>query len=266
MTALVTGASGGLGRRMRERIGAQGLCRENANDFFAGRERFDLVVHCAHSRKKDVTQFGLAEYLEDSVELTKKTLALCEGTYVLASSISVYPLDGHSLNEDDPILLDVVPTFYGVAKLMSEAAAREWARKTSGRLIILRLSSLLGAYSPPNVTMRILSGAADEVPLTATSLFNYLTHDEVCDFTVQAIEDRAEGVFNLAAGDSVALERVAALANRTIRFGAIHYAAPTPPIDRAAARFPSLRRPSEARIQHAIKRIAAEPPQPPPPL
>jgi len=252
MSILVTGARNGLGRSLSSFFDAPGLTRENAESIFVGAEQFDTVVHCAHSRAKDVTSGQLVDYLADSVDLTDRVLGLCRKTFILVSSVSVYPLAGHSLEEEEPILLDQVPNFYGVVKLMSEARVQKWAEEQGVRFVILRMSSMLGPYSPPNVTTRILSGEATKIVLSEKSRFSYVFHDEVCNFVALAHSQDLEGIYNIAAEDTISLKEVANIANRSLEFGPVDYQAPEVSIERAANLLPSLRRSSKDRIKEAV--------------
>lgn len=249
---LVTGARGGLGGALLEILGGDGLHRGNADALLASGRRWEIVVHGAYSRAKDLTSTELPGYLSDTLDLTERALAVCGRVFVLASSISVYPLDGHPLTEDAPIPLDRVPGFYGLGKLLCEARALEWARRTGGTALVLRLSSLLGPRSPANVTARILRGLSDAVPLTGASRFNYVTHDEVGAVVRAALDGGLGGVMNVGAADRIELAEVARLAGRTVRFGAINYQAPQVPTDRARALVPQLARSSRERIEAMI--------------
>ncbi len=252
LSVLVTGARSGLGRALCERFRATAMTRENADEIFSQDTKYDLVIHCAHSRAKDVDTDSLDDYASDSFELTSKVLRLCKQKFILISSVSVYPLEGHSLREDDPIKLDEVHEFYGIAKLLSERHVVNWAHRTGGKFLILRLSSTLGPYSPANVTKRILTGATPSVPLSGESRFSYICHDEIGDFIEVALNRSAEGFFNLAAADTVTLKDVACLAGREIEFGPINYQAPVVSIERACALLPALRKTSVERIRNAI--------------
>lgn len=256
MSTLVTGVRSGLGRALCQQFEAAALSRKNGETLFAGEEKFDVVIHCAHSRAKDVTTDNLGAYLEDSIDLTDRVLRLCGGVFVLISSISVYP-PGHSLREDEPIKLDDVPGFYGVAKLVSEARVRTWAQRSGGRAIVLRLSSMLGPYSPPNVTTRILTGTATSVPLTSGSRFSYVFHHEVGELIAALVGGSDSGIFNVAASDTITLGEVAQMAGRSVEFGSIQYLAPVVGIDKAAAILPALRTSSRERVVRAIADAAS---------
>lgn len=256
MKILVTGAGSGLGLALRRRLGASGFMRGDWRRH--PQDTFDAVVHCAHGRAKDVTDQGLADYLSDGPDLTAQALERCRGLFVLVSSISVYPLEGHDLRETTPIPLDAVTGFYGIAKLMSEARVRRWAEKTGRGAVILRLSSMLGPDSPRNATVRLIEGA-ETLPLTGDSELRYVTHDDVGDVVSACLGAGCPGpnvveTYNVSAPDAIRLDEVASLAGRTPRFGPIRYTAPPTPIDRALELSPSLRGSSRDRIIAEIDR------------
>lgn len=233
--------------------------RDNLEALLASGRDWDTVIHCAHPRAKDVEDNELAAYLGDGVDLTTALLARCRRRFVLMSSISVYPSVGHSGDESIPIRVDALSGLYGWSKLMCEARARRWAEQPERRCTILRLASMLGLDSPNNVTHRILRGEVDAVPLTAASMFNFVTHAEVELVVLAALQGRAEGTLNVGAGALTTLDSLARFGPRPIRFGDIFYSAPLVPIERAAHWAPSLRRSSEGRLQEIARRLRANP-------
>lgn len=247
---LVTGAGGGLGGALHARLGGTAGHRDNL-DALLGGASWDTVVHCAHSRRKDLTERDLSAYLDDTLLLTERALARCTRRFVLASSISVYPPGPTPARGE--ISVDRVSGAYGMVKLMAESRARAWADRTGGQLLILRLGSLLGWRSPPNVTARILRGECDSVPLTGNSRFNYVSHAEVADFTSLALEESWTGTFDLGASRLLSLAEVAERAGRRVRFGSIEYRAPLPDNAPVAERVPSFAKDPLLRIDAAIE-------------
>lgn len=226
---LITGGQSGLGRFLAEKLDVISMSRENADSLLAPGQAYDVVIHTAHSRSKDVKDKDLSAYISDTVDLTRRALSACKGYFVYVSSISVYPED-HSLREDDPILLDDVRGLYGISKLMCESLVRA----SSLPCAILRLSSMIGTFSPPNVTTRLLQQQSGFIPLCKKSLFNYITHDEVYVFIKEILRSRVSGVWNIGADRLIEIGDVARHFGLDVEYGHIVYQAPLVPTDKAS--------------------------------
>lgn len=246
---LVTGSGNGLGRYLSDRFGAVGMTRANAEAILSGREKYDAIIHCAFSRQKDVDSRASAGYFDDTINLTRRVLELRSGTFIYISSIAVYPDSWRDSQEQDPIPLDAVPTLYGTMKLMGEGLVMRHAQP-----LVLRLSSLLGPYSPPNVTARVLTGAKVTVPLQAQSLFNYVHYEQVEEMIRLCLSAQRHGIYNVAADEAVVLRDVAALTGADVSYGPILYQAPSVSNAKAAQIVPSLAVSSLEQIKRHINR------------
>lgn len=248
---LVTGSGNGLGRYLSDRFGAVGMTRANATAILSSRERYDTIIHCAFSRQKDVDSCASATYFDDTIDLTRRVLGLRSEAFIYISSIAVYP-DGWSNSlEQTPIPLDAVSTLYGTMKLMGEGLAMRHAHP-----LVLRLSSLVGPYSPPNVTARVMTGAQISVPLQAQSLFNYIQYEQVEEMIRLCLSAQRYGIYNVAANDAVSLKDVAALTSADVAYGSILYQAPSVCNAKASQIVPSLAVSSLEQIKRYIKRTA----------
>lgn len=245
MSLLVTGARSGLGRYLAERLGGIAMTRENAEELLRSERRFDVVVHAAYSRLKDVARDDLYKYYQDTVALTERVSRLCRRQLIFVSSVSVYPTTGGEHREDENIRVERVPTLYGATKLLCEVVCAERVPVSTS----LRLSSLLGEYSPDNVTMRLLRGRADRLPLTATSVFDFVTYDEVEAVVRAAVEEKLSGVVNVASARPIALERIAQFLGASVEYGDVEYRAPRVDVERAAAIVPSIAADSEEKLR-----------------
>jgi nucleoside-diphosphate-sugar epimerase len=248
-SVVVTGAAGGLGRYLAERFGALRLTRSDDAGLGAG-ARYDVVVHCASNASKDVPASALYRYWADNVSLTERLVDACRGTFVLLSSVSVYPLDDARVwREDDDFPAELAPNLHGLTKLVSEAIVREHVERS----LVLRPGSLLGPYSRRNTTYRVLAG--EPSPLAPQSLFNYIHYRHVGDFIERAVAVGATGVFNVAAGDRVELAEVCREAGVTPAFGALDYRVPQVDTHRARSLLPTLPERSMDVVREEIERL-----------
>lgn len=254
MDVVVTGARNGLGRYLAERFNALPLTRANAGAMFEGREKYDVVVHCAYSRAKDVCGDALFSYYQDTISLTELAAKKCGRHFIFLSSVSVYPETWAVGREDNPIPADEVKGLYALSKLICESIGSGICPLTT----ILRPSSLLGAYSPNNVTYRLLRGATKSIPLSRSSLFNYVTYEEVGQVVDAVIRNALNGIYNVASEEPIGIEEVVSIAGHAdVSFGSIDYRAPRVSIERAAALVPTLRLPSRAKLLKAKAQIEA---------
>ena len=195
---LVTGASSGLGKYLREAFNAEGFDRSVGR---VQEPRYDYIIHCGWDLKKNIPAGEGSDYLDQSQELTKKLLSIPHKKFIFMSTIDVYPKDSKEHTEDEDINLHDVQGIYGLSKLLSEHIV-----KGSKEHLSLRLSSLLGKYTRYNTATKIATGK--DIGISRKSSFNFVTYEQVRDFIWMAIEKRLRGTYNLVADTNVVVQDI----------------------------------------------------------
>ncbi len=216
----MTGATAGLGRYLLEHFpNAIGFGREDRVEDLQGKE-FDVIVHCAFRRCQDLKNSDLPQVIEDNFSLTEKLLKLPHQKFVYLSSNRIYPREVDvNFQEDLDISVEHVENFSGVLKLMNE----ELVKSRSKNYCILRCTSLFGNGMKPNAMTRILFETTPTVSLTADSRLNCILYNDVRVTLNQLIEANQQGIFNLAASDSILLSEFATSLKKKVSFGNYHY-------------------------------------------
>ena len=235
-SVLVTGNQSGLGKYIFNRIGETGLDQDlpEAKGKRLLDRGADVIVHCAFRPARGVDSDSLGKYYRDNIRLTHELVKSPPRVFVYLSSLDVYPRDGKTHSEDDPIPLDDVSGLYPLAKLLSEAVVREYCP----RHIILRPGALLGKDARPNSLTRIAFEEDCALSLSGDSFFNYVLHRDILDFIVLAVERKAYGIYNAAASEGITLNDIAALLGKKVSFGTYRYDAGDPDTGKITAIFP----------------------------
>lgn len=215
---LVTGAGSGLGRQCLETF--QGTAYTRGDDYqdllaLAKARPFDVIIHAAFNARPNIDSTQLPSYLNDTVLLTQKMLAIPHKKFIFISSIDVYPKNSEVHHEDEVIRLNEVSQLYAISKLMAESMV-----KTDGNApLILRPSAMLGVYAKPNSLMKILTHDYPSLTLSAQSTFNYIRHQDVTDAIAFAMQHEVTGTFNLVASSSIQLSEVSRHFQKSVTFG-----------------------------------------------
>ncbi|MBI3551244.1 MAG: NAD-dependent epimerase/dehydratase family protein [Elusimicrobia bacterium] len=253
MKLLITGAGSGLGRHLHERLGGEGLTRENASALFKTLPKtgVETIIHCAASSRRGITSDPLYSYLEDNLFLTQRLVSLPHKKFVYLSSVSVYPDTPGPHREGDSFPADAAGGgVYGMTKLMSEAIVAERACDP----LILRPVFMLDRHSRPGNLVRILTDADPELDLSGRSTFNCVTHSDVETFIALALKKNLGGIYNAAANDSITLSEAAKLAGKNPSFGKGLYTVPVVDNRKIVAVCPLFDKSSKRSIEQFLSR------------
>ena len=172
----------------------------------------DVIIHCAWPARPPETNDSLASYVENTVELTCRLLEQPHDKFIFVSTAEVYPLQGHTGEEDQPIATERVRNLYAHTKLMAEALVRERGRNA----LILRCTGLLGPTARPSSLIRILRENRHTLTLSLESRFCHVLHEDVTAFILAAIERNLAGIYSLCSSESVTLGEVARSFGRNV--------------------------------------------------
>lgn len=221
-TILVSGANSGLGKHCCEYYNATPFTRTTSIEQIeeqAARQPFDAIIHAAFNPRPNIASHDLSDYLNDTLLLTQKLIAIPHKKFIFISSTDVYPKNDIEHTEDEVIHLGEVDNIYGITKLMSEALVQQFSKDA----LILRPSALLGKYARLNSVMKLLTMENVELTLSEESSFNYILHEDVTDFINLALMKNLTGIYNLAASSNVVLKDIASQFQRKVKFGKYIY-------------------------------------------
>ena len=122
----------------------------NAASLRQNSAKFDVIVNLAAVHREPGHR--PAEYFETNVAGARNVCALAEEVgcreILFTSSISVYGIHDRPVDEATPVQ---ARTPYGKSKLEAEGVHQEWARRTGGRLSIIRPGVVFGRGEEGNV-------------------------------------------------------------------------------------------------------------------
>jgi nucleoside-diphosphate-sugar epimerase len=236
---LVSGADSGLGRYLHESFQGTGYTRATDAEQLA-QDHYDVIIHCAFNRCRDVTSETLHEVVADNILLTSKLLELSHRKFIFISSIDVYPRSRNVYRENEPIAVEELSSLYGLTKLMAESLVRARSRNW----IILRLSLLLGPYMRPNNVSRLLFEEHPQLTLTAESSFNVVAYDDVVGVIEAMIMRDLHGIYNVARKSNVMLRELSGLLGKRVEFGQATYLTGEIDNSKIVDIFPRLAQPS----------------------
>ncbi|MBN2752312.1 MAG: NAD-dependent epimerase/dehydratase family protein, partial [Rhodospirillaceae bacterium] len=217
MKLLVTGTSSGLGRALLHTLGGIAFDRSRPIDAAAEHGPFDAIIHCAFRANRNIPPAEIPAYLDDNAALTQRLLTIPHRTFILLSTVDLYPRDGGPYGEDWPLFADEARGIYPLSKMLSE----HYVRTFSTDHLILRPASLLGETARSNTLMRLLTQTKATVALTPDSRFNAVDHADVATFIAAALQQGWRGIFNIAASANITLKDAAALTGCTVTYGTI---------------------------------------------
>ena len=105
---LITGVTSGIGKYLHEELGGEGFTRKNAKKILSSRKRFDVIIHCAYSARRDVDSEYVYQYFSDTIGLTEKLLEMPHKLFIFFSTVDVYPRTKGLHKESEIISLDDV--------------------------------------------------------------------------------------------------------------------------------------------------------------
>lgn len=253
MKLLVTGTGSGLGRHVLHALGGIAFDRARPIAEAAANGPFDAIVHCAFRAARDIPPAQIESYLDDNAVLTRRLLEIPHRTFVLLSTVDLYPREGGPYAENFPLFADETHGIYALSKMLSE----HFVRAAGPDHVILRPASLLGPFARPNTLMRLMTTPETRVALTPDSRFNAVDHADIGDFIAAALREGWRGTFNIAAADCLTLAEAAALTGCSVAFGDVRYTVPLVDASRAAVLHPAFRRGSREVLRNLQERLRA---------
>jgi nucleoside-diphosphate-sugar epimerase len=239
---LVTGVRNGLGHAVHHALGGIGFVRGMALDdpVIRAAAPFDAIIHCAVNSAKYVSMATAYGYMEDNLLLTQRLVDIPHRKFVFVSTLAVYPPTGRAISEDEDVDLMALTGPYAFTKLFSDLYVQERANEP----LVLRTTTLLGPAIRPSTVMRALTRRDCQLFLAPASRYNFVMHDDIVDFIVQAMDRGITGAFNIGSEGLVALSSIVDQLELSVRYGEHHY--DIGPVDtrKAGARHPAFARPS----------------------
>lgn len=228
-TALVTGGSGFVGRRLVARLKAEGWTVLARTDDIRRIERCDqpagVVFHLAAVTRPDDFAANPAESYDVNVTGTQAVLDYCrrvEARCIFTSTSAVYAptTDGQPLAEDAPLK----PTSpYGTSKWLAE----NLCHRSTTPVTILRLFNVYGpGQNPAFLVPYIFDCLREDRPLSlrrpdAQRDFVYV--DDVIEALLRAVDGAQVGgaVFNIGSGQTTRILDVVRAAERAVGRAAV---------------------------------------------
>jgi len=256
MNTLTTGIRSGLGKYIYETFGGMGLSRETSQDEKTQiqKTKFDVIIHCAVNTRSNVDSDTLGNYLEDNIYLTQELASLKHKKFIYFSSVYVYPRTPETHREDSIIDIDTLyrsasaHALYSVCKLASEAILKKHCKN----LLILRPTTLLGIDSRKNSMLEIINNDECALGLSAKSNYNLVLHSDVLEFIRHAIDQDIQGVYNVAASDTISLSDTADLLDKKVEFGNHVYDVGQIDNSRISSIFPAFKKSSKENLIHFV--------------
>jgi nucleoside-diphosphate-sugar epimerase len=218
---LVTGVRSGLGHAVHRALGGIGFARGMAPDdpSILAAAPFDAIVHCAVNAAKSVSMKTAYGYMEDNLLLTQRLVDVPHRKFVFISSLAVYPPSGRAISEDEDVDLMPLTGPYAFTKLFSDLYVQKWANQP----LVLRTTTLLGPAIRPSTVMRVLTQRECQLFLAPGSRYNFVMHDDIVDFIVQAMDQDITGAFNIGSEGLVVLSSIVAQLGLSVSYGEHHY-------------------------------------------
>lgn len=239
---LVTGARSGLGNAVHRALGGIAFVRGMTVDDPAIRAAapFDAIIHCAVNAAKYISMKTAYDYMDDNFLLTQRLVDIPHRKFVFVSTLAVYPSTGRAVSEDEDVDLMPLTGPYAFSKLFSDLYVQKHARDP----LILRTTTLLGPAIRPNTVLRALTQRDCQLFLAPDARYNFVMHDEIVEFIVQAMENNISGAFNIGSEGLVLLSSIVDQLGLSVRYGEYHY--DIGPVDtrKAGALHPAFARPS----------------------
>lgn len=239
---LISGARSGLGHSAHRALGGIAFVRGMSVDdpLIRAAAPFDAIIHCAVNAAKDVSMKTAYAYMADNFLLTQQLVNIPHRKFIFVSTLAVYPPTGRAVREDEDIDLLPLAGPYAFTKLFSDLYVQEHATAP----LILRTTTLLGPSIRANTVHRALTQRDCQLFLAPTARYNFVMHDEIIEFMVQAMDSGHTGAFNLGSDGLVHLSSIVDQLGLSVRYGEYPY--DIGPVDsrKAGALHPAFARPS----------------------
>jgi len=239
---LITGARSGLGHSAHRALGGIALVRGMSVDDPGIRAAapFDAIIHCAVNAAKDVSMRTAYHYMADNLLLTQQLVGIPHRKFVFVSTLAVYPPTGRAVREDEDIDLLPLAGPYAFTKLFSDLYVQEHAKDP----LILRTTTLLGPSIRPSTVHRALTQKDCQLFLAPSARYNFVMHDEIIEFIVQAMDSGISGAFNIGSEGLVRLSSIVDQLGLSVSYGEYRY--DIGPVDsrKAGALHPAFARPA----------------------
>ena len=251
MNFLITGTKSGFGKYCYEKYAGFSYSRNTSwNDVvdYANNTPNLVIIHAAASAKKDINK-DLYGFINDNILLTEKLSKLPHKKFIYLSSVDVYPENQQKI-ETENIKIEDVKNWYAKSKLISESIVL----KNSKDNLILRCSALLGKYMKPNNLIKLISTKNPKLSLTKDSSLNCVTYNELIEFINLAIENKINGIYNIASSNDICLCDVeSSFEINDVEYGNFKYISPNISNMKAANVLQSLKQDSISKVKILYK-------------
>jgi nucleoside-diphosphate-sugar epimerase len=239
---LITGARSGLGHSAHRALGGTAFVRGMSADDpeIRAAAPFDAIIHCAVNAAKDVSMQTAYRYMADNLLLTQQLVGIPHRKFVFVSTLAVYPPTGRAVREDEDVDLLPLAGPYAFTKLFSDLYVQEHAKDP----LILRTTTLLGPSIRASTVHRALTRKDCQLFLAPSARYNFVMHDEIIEFIVQAMDTGISGAFNIGSEGLVGLSSIVDQLGLSVRYGEYRY--DIGPVDsrKAGALHPAFARPT----------------------
>ena len=198
---LLTGTSTGAGKYFKRNIQTAATIRYHdwaARPDILNGVKADVVIHSAFDASFKVDNYG--DYFKSNLEYTRSLLETEPNHFIFLSSAAVY---------------DEENTNYKLSKLLCENMIKDYTDSHT----IIRCSAILGPDMRPNSLTKILFGLEDRLTLAEDSTFNYVLQSDLLEFISACTNNNLFGTYDFVSNDSVSLQQVCSLFNKSISFG-----------------------------------------------
>jgi hypothetical protein len=203
MKYIITGVNSGLGRYLHQNIpDSLGITRDNYALISSRIDPSDIIIHCAFNKTNNIKDH--LQYLNDNIFLTKKLVD--KGNKIIyISSIDVY-------SQENP---------YTLFKKFSESIIN-----LNSCNLVLRLPALVGPLMRENHITKMVSNTNNKITLSKESTFNYITYDDVLNFTLDPKNKSLIGTYDFTSQNTINLDSIQKLFNLSVQFGNYTYNTP----------------------------------------
>ena len=218
MNILVSGTSNGLGKFLCKKFKAESF---NRSINFKPSKSYDIIIHCAYNMSTEVKNVDIANYLNDTVNLTNELLKIKHNLFVFISTVDVYPSEDQTFDEETKINTFNPKNLYALTKIICEENIKQRTKKN----LILRSGILLGKHSRINSIKKIINNFKT-ISLSNKSNFYCIHYKDIESIIRLSQKKKITGTFNCILKPGFTLNELALKFSKKIEFGKYFYKTP----------------------------------------